>query len=241
MGRIFPVAFLGFCSVANSAVLYSSVGSISDFDDNLNDSALRSDTAEIYENELGVLFILDNASTIESANWAGYNWKCCDADLSVGDQFPDNFTITVYEASQSAVGEAVFSINVGSSISKVDSGVDDYDTNGTFYADLYSYTADFGSGISLDAGTYLFSITNDTAADDDQVDSWWWATTAENVWSPTRGRNVFFPEWGTDVPSSRYFHQILTVSGTVVPVPAAVWLFASGLGLLGWMRRRQAA
>jgi hypothetical protein len=28
-------------------------------------------------------------------------------------------------------------------------------------------------------------------------------------------------------------------SATVVPIPAAAYLFASGLGLLGWMRRRQ--
>lgn len=31
------------------------------------------------------------------------------------------------------------------------------------------------------------------------------------------------------------------VAASVVPIPAAVWLFGSGLGLLGWMRRRQAA
>jgi len=33
----------------------------------------------------------------------------------------------------------------------------------------------------------------------------------------------------------------LNVTGHIVPVPAAVWLFGSALGLLGWVRRRTAA
>jgi hypothetical protein len=34
---------------------------------------------------------------------------------------------------------------------------------------------------------------------------------------------------------------LLTPVSAEVPIPAAVWLFASGLGLLGWMQRRQSA
>ena len=33
--------------------------------------------------------------------------------------------------------------------------------------------------------------------------------------------------------------QIDNINVSAVPVPAAVWLFGSGLGLLGWFRRRQ--
>jgi hypothetical protein len=35
-------------------------------------------------------------------------------------------------------------------------------------------------------------------------------------------------------------NSIYEVALTPVPVPAAVWLFGSALGLLGWMRRRAA-
>ena len=32
----------------------------------------------------------------------------------------------------------------------------------------------------------------------------------------------------------------ITLNATAVPVPAAVWLFGSALGMLGWMRRKRA-
>jgi len=34
--------------------------------------------------------------------------------------------------------------------------------------------------------------------------------------------------------------KIATVQASVVPIPAAAWLFASGLGMLGWFRKRAA-
>lgn len=47
------------------------------------------------------------------------------------------------------------------------------------------------------------------------------------------GTNVMSISTNTDE-----FGWVLTTTLTTVPVPAAVWLFVSALGLLGWMRRK---
>ena len=44
-----------------------------------------------------------------------------------------------------------------------------------------------------------------------------------------------------DATSSSVYGEWDTVQLTAVPVPAAVWLFGSGLAMLGWVRRRPVA
>jgi hypothetical protein len=42
-------------------------------------------------------------------------------------------------------------------------------------------------------------------------------------------------------PISHLEFQISSISLQLVPIPGAVWLFGSAIGLLGWMKRRQTA
>jgi hypothetical protein len=48
------------------------------------------------------------------------------------------------------------------------------------------------------------------------------------------------PESDTNYPSFGAFNPLEDVPPPVVPIPAAVWLFGSALGLLGWIGKRKA-
>ena len=46
------------------------------------------------------------------------------------------------------------------------------------------------------------------------------------------------PESDDQFPSFGSFNPLTDVPPPVIPIPAAVWLFGSALGLLGWVRRK---
>jgi hypothetical protein len=55
-------------------------------------------------------------------------------------------------------------------------------------------------------------------------------------WTNLQGLTIYAPNTTTlDLSAAVAVDNILV---STVPIPAAVWLFASGLGLLGWMRRK---
>ena len=49
---------------------------------------------------------------------------------------------------------------------------------------------------------------------------------------------IYFSEAAVGDPATTVYIDLDTYSVTSVPVPAAVWLLGSALGLLGWMKRR---
>ena len=64
----------------------------------------------------------------------------------------------------------------------------------------------------------------------------------DDVWLPDGILTLEFYEFFDDVPNEVDAIWGGTVTfKVVIPIPAAAWLFASALGLLGWVRRRNTA
>ncbi len=101
-------------------------------------------------------------------------------------------------------------------------------------AGLYSYT---GTTSLTFGNTYWLVASTGVYGDVENEYIWYDGTLGDSNYVATQWRSP--PEtvsWFTSAivsPAAFAVHA--------VPIPAAVWLFGSGIGLLGWFRRRQSA
>jgi hypothetical protein len=58
-------------------------------------------------------------------------------------------------------------------------------------------------------------------------------------WDPTF--TSFTADFIGETANNSLVFATLNSGGVLIPVPAAVWLFGSALGLLGWIRKRSLA
>jgi hypothetical protein len=114
--------------------------------------------------------------------------------------------------------------------------------NGT----LFELTS-FDAGYNLASPSWNRSLTvTGTYADNSQIgavfDSIGGFTETINLGGPGWSNLALVSfSWDADVSSGLDIRGLDNIIVTAVPIPAAVWLFGSGLGLLGWIRRRKAA
>jgi len=154
----------------------------------------------------------------------------------------DAFTIRFYADNSGSVGSLIQAFSVGNPSSRT------YIEQLTGYPDyeVYEYVADLGAGITLISGTnYWVSIANDFTIVGDGSDGWLWGVGMGagdgSAWS------LDLSSWNNASPGSNigppnYFfagNQTYFVI-SAVPIPAAVYLFGSALGVMGWLTKRRA-
>jgi hypothetical protein len=104
-----------------------------------------------------------------------------------------------------------------------------FDLNAVEFAGSYSGIVFEVTGYLNSGGTISTSVVSDGLA--------WQTIGFGSEWA-----NLSKVEFRSPVTDSfGYSAGIDGIVVTTVPIPAAVWLFGSGLGLLGWFRRRQTA
>ena len=162
------------------------------------------------------------SDTVDLVTWRGTQ----DADV-IGD----DFTLYFFADNGGNPGTLLQSFAIGASDTKTSVGGAG---SGTGNSPIYEYTADLGSGIALTGGTqYWLGMDNSTAGSGDL--NWYWIMDYSGLSNSRRAVGLsFWVNAAGDGSADHYF----ILNGSAVPVPAAVWLFGSALGLLGWMRHK---
>ena len=153
------------------------------------------------------------------------------ADASGGASFPQIKVERLAEGLLTNGAPVTVSFDARSPLQTVDINAGDFVGNVVFIAELFTErTGDNGASNEILLGPPTW-LTQD-----------WQTFTFNTVLGPDAGGGVsllFKADCGAN-PTCRFTALIdnVTIDTQVVPVPAAVWLFGSAIGLLGWMRKR---
>lgn len=153
------------------------------------------------------------------------------ADGSAGASFPQIKVERLKEGLLIDGAPVTVSFDARSPLQTVDVTLGDFVGNVVFIAELFTErTGDNGATNEILVGPPTWLTTE------------WQTFTFNTVLGPDAGGGVsllFKADCGAN-PNCRFTALIdnVSIDTAVVPVPAAVWLFASALGLLGWARRK---
>lgn len=223
-------ASLLFSSAAQAATIFSQTP--------VNQTGQLSDLDYSFGIHQADNFVLTSDETVLSVSWRGLYSQSVPTDGNPPNSplATDDFTISFYSEGGNGLPQTLLqSFSVGNPATRIDTGLD------SASSDIYEYTANLGTGISLTVGIdYWISIVADTTTD--LNDDWFWVgcITCEGGVIPPLGSSAtlntaFQPDWVGN--RAEYYFELS--NSNVVPVPAAIWLFGSALGLLGWLRRRR--
>lgn len=156
----------------------------------------------------------------------------------------ENFTLTSNQPSGTLIDDNnLVRANIGAPGTGTDSLSLFWGANGA--TSTVTLSSDFGYGFALDSfdasslynGSGVLTITGNKAGGGSVIQN---LTLDSNLTTYNITGMTGLTSLELSFDGSTYFapYDLDNISLNVVPIPAAVWLFGSGLAMLGWLRRR---
>jgi hypothetical protein len=176
------------------------------------------------------LISIGSASTIHNITWRGLY----SLGLGSGPSVSDPFRIGLFQNVGGAVGAGIADVQTLGAVNRTDTGLV------AFGRSIFQYSFDLNLAVA--AGTYWLTVLNNVPPNTDAL--WTWA--GGNVSGHTDRQGFSFGEGSLLFSDSgRYViveGDVTGVAPSVIPIPAALPLFATGLGalgILGWWRKKK--
>ena len=186
--------------------------------------AVFADSRIIYTQEAPLVGTGGEAFMVDGIDWWGV-YSNFNAGGSTAPAPTDAFTLNIYQDQSGAPGTLVDSISLGGG-SRTATGKE-ISLPSRSAAKEFAYSASF-AGVNLAPGNYYFALGDTTTSGGN------WALEFNSgqggfggaAYDQSTGR--WFPSLASIFPI-----KLMGVATTVVPIPAALWLMISGLGVLG--------